>query len=105
MAKEKIYNLFNDLPFVNEVSFKKDGLYFFDLMAEVKSKCENYNVYIEMKLSGERRFVLDFVNRKNRKDFKNINVLFVSTYLSSESQEILKSNKINYLNFRHKKLK
>ena len=28
-AKEKIYNLFNDLPFVNEVSFKKDGLYFF----------------------------------------------------------------------------
>ena len=23
LAKEKIYNLFNDLPFVNEVSFKK----------------------------------------------------------------------------------
>ena len=54
LAKEKIYNLFNDLPFVNEVSFKKDGLYFFDLMAEVKSKYENYNVYIKMKLSGER---------------------------------------------------
>ena len=49
---------------------KKMVYTFFDLIAEVKSKYENYNVYIEMKLSGERRFVLDYVNRINRKDFK-----------------------------------
>ena len=32
---------------------------FFDLIAEVKSKYENYNVYIKMKLSGERRLSKD----------------------------------------------
>lgn len=99
IAKEKLYQLFQSVQNVISVDFKETRQterYISDFNVKLCTQYENIVLFVEVKSNGEKRFIVDFVNRL-RNAYINNNILLVAPYFSEESVRFLKESNINFM--------
>lgn len=99
IAKEKLYQLFQSVRSVISIDLQestKTERYISDFSIKLHTQYEKIVLFVEVKSNGEKRFIVDFINRVQNA-FINNNMLLVAPYFSEESMRFLKENKINFM--------
>lgn len=99
LAKEQFCKIINNIPFVSDIEIKSTGLQEeigdFQIIVHFKDH-ESMYFGIEVKSSGERRFINMFM-QKNLEYNSKVCLVFAAPYISEESTKVMREKKYSYM--------